>query len=470
MQNDFTIVTCVTKEYLSMLYWSIGSWIYKPQLRDKQLIVYYNGLHERKLHFIRDIFKNVRFINWNMEGIESKSELCFSSFVFGAIRDVKTPYYIKLDADAYCTNSSDIFDDSDFEYDLVGHSWGYTKPGYLIQQLDNYYYKKNDPVDYTLQHYNHKRIESYCCLHRTEWVKTIANKLNGRLPVPSHDTTLWYYAEKEGKWLGKNLKEKGVNNARNWKIMREIICSGDLAFNDLLNKELLSHVQIEITSRCNLGCYQCDRNCGVIPAAQDFQIDKIWKFIDESLNLNKEWRRIDIIGGEPTLHKKLSTIIELVGIYHNKYPRTQIRFSTNGLAENNSEILSKLPEWVCVRNSSKESKEQDSHTIYHDAPADHNISGVKSCSVPWRCGLGLTVNGYFPCGAGASIARAFGIDIGIKSLDEVTPQAIKRQMLQLCRYCGHSNSIEHKPAVDNYCSESWKKAVESYKPELMSIY
>lgn len=466
---DFTIVTAVTEDYLRLLYWNVGSWVYKPQFKNRQLIVYYNGFNERKLNFVKDVYPNAKFIKWEMQGVESKSELMFSSFVFGAVNDVKTPYYMKLDADAYCINSCDVWDDNDLQYDLVGHKWHYTKPGYFIQQLDNYYNKTENVIDFNLRHFKHRRIESYCCLHRTEWVKNIADKLNGRLPVPSHDTTLWYYANKEGKWSGKDIKNLGVGNARNWRVSREVVCSGDTAFNNLLDNQLMSNIQIEITSRCNIGCFQCDRNCGVIPPAQDMQINQIWKFVDESFKANKQWGRIDIIGGEPTLHKHLKTVIEIIGIYHNKYPRTKVRFSTNGLGDNNADILKTLPEWVIVRNSEKHGKDQP-HTIYHNSPTDNGITDIKACSVPWRCGIGLTTNGYFPCGAGASLARAFGMDIGMKELASVNPASIKRQMIQICRHCGHSNSLEHKPAVDNSMSESWKKAVENYKPEAMGTY
>lgn len=469
MSIDFTIVTAVTPEYLDILKWGMGSWVYKPQLRDRPVIVYYNGLPERKLNFVHRLFNNVRLIPWSMEGVESKSELMFSAFVFGAARDVKTPYYMKLDADAYCFTADNVWTDEDKQYDLIGHKWHYTKPGWFIQKLDNIYNKTNNPIDYSLRYWKHRRIESYCCLHRTEWIKQIAAKFNGRLPVPSHDTSLWYYADKEGKWLGKDLKALGVGNARNWKAMREIVCSGDTAFNPFLDDILLNHVQLEITSRCNIGCIQCDRNCGAVPAAADMEIAQIWKFVEESLDAKKAWGRIDVIGGEPTLHKKLDKILEIIGIYHSKYPHTQIRFSTNGLGEKVNEALKLLPSWIKLRNSSKEGKDQP-HKIYRTAPVDTGVKAVKACSVPWRCGLGLTPNGYFPCGAGAALARAFGLDIGIKSFSEVNPFSIKRQMIQLCKYCGHSNSIEQVEAKDQSCSPSWKNAIDNYKPELMSQY
>ena len=466
---NFTIVTAVTAEYLELLWWAISSWCYKPQFRDKPLIVYYNGIKEKDLSFVYKIYKNAKLIPWDMVGIENVREKMFSSFIFGAARDVQTPYYVKLDADTCFTTDSDVFTEDDLKYDLVAHRWGYTKPGWYTDVLDNYYNGTNNPIDKTKEKSFQKRLQSFCCLHRTDWVKGLIPKFNSRLPVPSHDTTLSYYAEKEGKWLGKNMHELGVLHTGKWKDMRENICSGDAAFNPLLNDTLMSHTQLEITSRCNIGCNQCDRNCGAVAPAKDMELSQVWKFIEESLEAKKEWKRIDIIGGEPTLHPKLTQIFELIKVYKNLYPHTKIRFSTNGLGEKVAEGIAKVPDWIGIRNSGKQSKEQP-HDAYRCAPIDLGAKEIKSCSIPWRCGIGLTVNGYFPCGAGASLARVYGFDIGIKQLKDVNPDSIKKQMIQLCKYCGHSNCETKKMAVGNEMTESWKRAIENHKPEKMSIY
>lgn len=469
MSNEFTIVTAVTPEYLQMLYWGIGSWVYKPQLKDKPLIVYYNGLKEKDLQFVRKVYPEARFIEWKMEGITSKSELMFSSFVFGACEDVKTPYYIKLDADAYCSTSDKVFDDGDFQYDIIGHRWGYTKPGWFLDRLDHFYTGKINPVSIPDEKFHHKRFESYCCLHRTEWVRQISKKFNGRLPVPSHDTTLWYYADKEGKWGAKNLQKLGMHNARNWKVMREAVCSGDVAFNPILNEELMSHIQLEITSKCNIGCHQCDRNCGTVPAGLDMTFVQLWNFIDRSIMHDRKYRRLDVIGGEPTLHPQLIPFLDAIKIYKDKFPKCSVRLSTNGLGEKVTAALDKIPSWVNVRNSSKESANVP-HKIYHDAPIDHNVTEVKACSVPWRCGIAMTPYGFFPCGAGASLARVFGLDIGIKNFEDLKVSNIKKQMTQLCKYCGHSNSIEQTVTKDgSEMSSSWIKAMEDYDHSRMSL-
>lgn len=467
--KDFTIVTAVTPEYRRLLYWGMCTWVYKPQLRDKPLIVFYHRLREKDLKFVYELYPNAKLIKWDMEGITDQKELMFSAFVFGAAKHVNTPYYMKLDADSYCINDSDVWEDQDFNYDIIGHKWGYTKPGWFIDALENYYSGTDIPLNKEERKRSHKRFESYCCLHRTDWVKSVIPKLNGKLPVPSHDTTLWFYADKEGSWGRKNIKACGVTTARNWRKVREEICKGDMAFNPLMNKALFNNIQIEIISRCNLSCTQCDRNCGIVQAAPDMELYQIWNaLIEPSINLKHGWSRIDIIGGEPGLHKDLESVFDLIKIYKNKNPKCKIRFSTNGKGEIVNKALKQIPDWVSVRNSSKENSEQP-HDAYRYAPVDMGETEIKACSVPWRCGIALTVNGFFPCGAGASLARVFGFDIGIKELKDVTPQAIKNQMLVLCKYCGHSNCASRKTtADDNGMSESWKKAVENYDFNKMS--
>lgn len=466
--HDFTIVTAVTPEYRNHLLWAMSSWVYKPQLRNRPLIVYQNGMKARDLRFITKMYKNSEIIKWEMDGVESKSELMFSAFVFGAAKHVKTPYYMKLDADAFCINANDIWEDSDFNFDIIGHKWNYTKPGWYIDALENYYSGTNNELDKSERRRVHRRFESYCCLHRTEWVRGVVGKLNGRLPVPSHDTTLWFYADKEGKWGRKNIKRCGVDNASRWKSIREHVCSGDVAFNPIINEVLLSNVQLEITPRCNIGCNQCDRNCGLVSPGPDMSIAQIWQFVEESLNANKKWSRIDIIGGEPLLYKKLNSVFEIIKVYKNRFPKCKIRLSTNGFGDQVNEALKIVPDWVAIRNSSKTSKEQK-HDYYRCAPVDVGTKVIKSCSVPWRCGIGLTRYGYFPCGAGASLARVFGLDIGIKQLKDVTPQNLKKQMIQLCKYCGHSNSLPCDYTSKTEMSESWEKAVKSYSLDRMSV-
>ena len=76
--------------------------------------------------------------------------------------------------------------------------------------------------------------------------------------------------------------------------------------------------------------------------------------------------------------------------------------------------------------------------------------------------LGLTKYGYFPCGAGASLCRVFGFDIGAHSLKEFTLDKFESQINDICKYCGHSNvESKHTTAVPEI-SKTWEEAIKIY--------
>jgi len=64
----------------------------------------------------------------------------------------------------------------------------------------------------------------------------------------------------------------------------------------------LSMIEIDITYACNLRCYNCNRSCTQAPTVERMTVDQIKKFVEESKASNLQWKRIRILGGEPTLH------------------------------------------------------------------------------------------------------------------------------------------------------------------------
>ncbi len=454
---NFTIVTAITPDYLNRIIWALPTWVHKPQFVGKPIVVFHSGFSDiEKLQFIKEIFPTWTFVAWEMPEYESRRELMLSSFVLGIKEFVKTPYFVKLDCDTYFTDDRDVFTKKDLEYDIVGHKWGYTKPGWWISKLDG------TKIDLNEKRRSHKRIASFCCLHKTDFVIKAAEGRE-RLPVPSHDTFLWWYANKNGSWHGKDLKKLGVNNNTNWKKIREAVSVAKSHDNPHLNKVLTDKVQLEITTDCNLKCHNCDRCCGVAPSKDFMGIEHIWKFVDESLTLNKKWARIDILGGEPTLYPHLPQLWAFVKLYKLKYPDCRIRFSTNGINKID------VPNWVSVRNSNKKERLQK-HTAFNSAPIDNGETEIKSCSVPWRCGTSLSKHGYFLCGAGAAIARVFGLDIGIKNLRDVTSEALLGQISELCKYCGHSRVESRHIADKQEISKSWEVALKGYKKVVLEEY
>lgn len=459
---DFTIITACTIDYMKKLKWVLPTWKLKPQFKNRPLLIYYKGLHPKDFDWVRQYYENVTLVEWDMEQYEDIRELMLSSFILG-VESVTTEFAVKMDADTYFLNDTDVFDEEDFKKDLVSHSWGYTKPGYWILKLDEYF-NQTPKESHDLRIVNHKRIQSICCLQRTSLVKKLVERVGKRLPIPSHDTLLWYFSSTFGYKIGrKNLKKVGVGHSSRWRSIRESICSTEAAFNEYLNVELFKHIQLEVTSYCQLKCINCDRNCGLIKNTKnDFlPLSVISKFIEDSLSQNHQWYRIDIIGGEPTYYPYLELLWGIIYIYKSKYPKCKIRFSTNGLGAHTKEVLKSIPDWVQIRNSEKNSP-INAFDAYNSAPVDNGETKIRSCSIPWRCGLALTKQGYFLCGAGASLAKVFDFDIGATELSALSLSILKEQRETLCKYCGHSNCKTKHTVKGKDVSSSWEHAVESY--------
>jgi len=463
---DFTIVTACTPEYLNQLVWALPTWVYKPQFQGKPIVIFhnYNETDPKELAFVKELFPVWTFVKWVMPKYDNLRELMLSSFILGIKEYVKTPYWVKLDADTFFTNNSDIFTEEESrDYDLVGHAWGYTKPGWWVDLLNG------DPVDKSKKVHAHSRINSFCCLHKTEFTNKVAELCGTRLPVPSHDTVIWHYANKMGKWKGKNFRRLGVENRVNWRSIREMVCSSPSHDNPRHNRLLMTRVQLELTTDCNLKCHNCDRVCGIAPSKETMSLEQIWKFVEESLKLKHRWSRIDLIGGETTMYPDFQKMLEFIKVYKDRYPRCRIRLSTNGLGPQVNEIIKTIPSWVSVRNSAKVSRIQP-HTAFNSAPIDNGEKKVICCSVPWRCGVALTRYGYFLCGGGASIARVFGLDICIKNLRDVSSKVLLDQVETLCKFCGHSQVRSRHITDKQEISPSWEKAIAGYRDVKLELY
>ena len=234
-----TIVTAVNPPYLEKLKTTLPTWQLKPQLKDCPIVVFHNGFDNpnNDLAFIKEITgREVKLVNWELPQAESARELMLSCFVIGAHKEVETPYWIKIDADAYFNNDQDIILDHFYEYDLAGHKWKYTKPGQWICDLDDWAFEEDIDGDAYLseekreeasksKRFGHKRIASFFCLHNTEFTKEVAEFVKDKLPVPSHDTFLWYMAERmpDKKWCWHSYKHLGCGNNTKLDVLKEIV-------------------------------------------------------------------------------------------------------------------------------------------------------------------------------------------------------------------------------------------------------
>jgi hypothetical protein len=251
----------------------------------------------------------------------------------------------------------------------------------------------------------------------------------------------------------------------------------------------LQRVEIEITTACNLRCLNCDRSVRQAPSSEAMTVEQIERFVDESLALDWRWERISLLGGEPSLHPDLDAILGVLDRYRSVRPKTTFRMFSNGYGKRVAAVLARVPAWLEVINTAK-TREPPLFSPINMAPADSpeyaHADFSKGCLITEWCGLGLTRYGYYPCGAGASIDRIFGFDIGIKSLAEVTEERMTERLRSLCSLCGHYRAFDQKIEYmkirdkrvltewtrEERISPTWEQAYARYKERapLLRLY
>ena len=241
-------------------------------------------------------------------------------------------------------------------------------------------------------------------------------------------------------------------------------------------------VEIELTTDCNLKCFNCNRSCRQASSRESMTVGQMKKFVAESIELDWKWEYIGLIGGEPTLHPDFIKILEIVKQYKNFYPKCNVDIVTNGFSDRTKSFLIEAPNWVTVKNSQKKSS-INSFSSYNIAPIDlkkcKDGNFESGCWITQTCGLGLSRYGYYACGPGASVDRVFGFNVGIKKLSKITNVKLKNQMKLLCQYCGHykdpsildSNRKKYFVKKEQM-SPSWDEAYKKYKKEkpTLSLY
>jgi hypothetical protein len=234
-------------------------------------------------------------------------------------------------------------------------------------------------------------------------------------------------------------------------------------------KTNLHMMEIEITTLCNLRCYNCDRSCQQAASDERMTIDQVRRFVDESIKLGWKWNWIKVMGGEPTLHPDLLPILEELERYKKAYNGCVVEIITNGLANSTRETLKKVPGWVRISNTGKTSRVQD-FDAYNVAPIHSqgfdSQRAMKACWITNSYGVGFTRYGFYQCGAGASIDRVFGFGIGIRRLEDLKAGHLAKQRPALCALCGHLCPIRTR---EEKTSASWQRAYGRYgaaRPQL----
>lgn len=223
--------------------------------------------------------------------------------------------------------------------------------------------------------------------------------------------------------------------------------------------ERFKHLEIEINTSCDMNCVCCDRLVDQAPGPS-MTVAQIQRFVDESLELNWEWTRIHILGGEPTLHPQFREIVEVLKTYREKYPSVLLRVISNGHGK-----LSLHKEWILDNGIvlNVETKYGVIPPYFRNvlnAPIDQGSPEIiPPCSIFGisGCGIGLTRHGYFLCGAGAALARVSGLDIGIQRLADLTYDEMLDQSMKLCVLCGHHKDYTQLAVNNSEPSAFWKK-------------
>jgi hypothetical protein len=224
LHKNITIVSAVNPPYMDALRKHMPQWMETPGIMEYPGMLFYNGVSKEDLSFVPPHWE---LIPWDMPVYDSLRELMLTSFVIGTAQHVKTKFWIKLDADVeprYNTYAPEglKLPNEVFDNDISGHKWGYSKPGKWLRTLEDWFDKtaksglvpprvftEEQLKDADVQkRYGHERIASFICFHKSGFVRDAAAMCeNGRMPVPSHDTFLWYVAKRQRRKIHRfNLK------------------------------------------------------------------------------------------------------------------------------------------------------------------------------------------------------------------------------------------------------------------------
>jgi len=210
---DLTLVTAVDREHLPKLALTWPTWmLHRPELRQTPVIVIHDESldhNSAEFDFLRE-HPQLRLVQWSMSGAQSQREKMLTSFVMVPAREVHTQWYLKIDADVFAKPCDCWIKPEWFSVDakrrlpaFVSSPWGYTKPAHALKILDDWadtvpQLKDSPRLDIPFlpdaTRIRHPRIASWCFYGNTTWTREVADYSTERLPIPSHDTYLFYCA------------------------------------------------------------------------------------------------------------------------------------------------------------------------------------------------------------------------------------------------------------------------------------
>jgi len=224
------------------------------------------------------------------------------------------------------------------------------------------------------------------------------------------------------------------------------------------------YVEIDITYKCNLKCINCNRSCTQAPSNIEMPVADAAAFIKQSIAKEIAWKRIRILGGEPTLHSRIFDIIDLLINYQKTHnPSVRLVLGTNFFGNRVHRVLEKLPEAITLKSTLKSSR-VNLFKPFNVAPVDTRFNGFSDytcgCRIIKECGLGLTPSGYYMCAVAGGIDRIFGYHLGRNELPD-DADTLSDQMSAFCPLCGHFGF--QWPTRKTKRSETWRLAYRRLK-------
>ena len=193
--------------------------------------------------------------------------------------------------------------------------------------------------------------------------------------------------------------------------------------------------EIDITYKCNLMCINCNRSCTQAPSRLEMPVADVETFIMQSIEKEIAWKRIRILGGEPTLHSRIFDIIDLlIGYQRAHNPSVRLVLGTNFFGKRVHHVLRKMPDAIVIKSTLKSSR-VNLFRPFNVAPVDTFFNRFSDyacgCRIISECGLGVTPSGYYMCAIAGGIDRIFGYNLGRREIPDDL-DLMSDQMLSLC--------------------------------------
>ncbi|MDP1591750.1 MAG: class I SAM-dependent methyltransferase [Prosthecobacter sp.] len=216
--EDITLILGVDGAHLEELRLVWPGWMkYKPELRAMPCVVFYDAgqVSPADMTFMSD-HPQVRHVPWDLPHARNQREKMLTGFVHVPAREVRTPWYLKLDTDVIATGPGEWIKPEWFEPDEKGElpvfiapAWGYSRPRYVMDVLDDWADgvrafigtpRLNLPYSSQATLVKHSRVISWLFFGRTDWTCEMAALCgsDGRMPVSSQDTFMSYCATRLG--------------------------------------------------------------------------------------------------------------------------------------------------------------------------------------------------------------------------------------------------------------------------------